>query len=168
MLIVGALGFRVSAEVGARGRGVIDHRRRDACAGTIALEALLECRAQIVLAHGKGRRCAKRNTSKAEAMRSDGSSQSWYWIKISPQASGAPLPGKWGFAQENMLKDREPIVAPEHLRTDKRRHSKREPVRFLAVGVHASRFSHEAKGHRLAFCYRRPRLDAAALHPLRR
>ena len=74
VLIVRAPGFRVGAEVGARGRAAVDHRRRDAGTGTIGLEALLECRAEIVVAHGKGRHCGKRDGSKAEEMPSHGPS----------------------------------------------------------------------------------------------
>ena len=46
--------FWIGADVGGRGRAVVDHGGRDASAGAIALEALLECRAQIVVARGKG------------------------------------------------------------------------------------------------------------------
>jgi hypothetical protein len=74
VFIIWALGFRIGADIGARGRAVVDHRRRDASAATIILEALLERHAQIAVAHGQGRHCGKRDGSKAEEMRSHGPS----------------------------------------------------------------------------------------------
>jgi hypothetical protein len=48
VLIVGALGIRIRAEISARGRVTVDHRSRDAGTSAIVLETLLECRPQIV------------------------------------------------------------------------------------------------------------------------
>ena len=72
VLIVGALRFRIRAEIGACGGAAVDHRCRNASAGAIVLEALLECRAQIAIAHGRGRHCRKHDGDKSEEMRSHG------------------------------------------------------------------------------------------------
>lgn len=61
MLVIGALGIRIRTVIGRRDLAVVYHPGRDAGAGAIALETLLECRAHIIVADGKGGRCAERD-----------------------------------------------------------------------------------------------------------
>jgi hypothetical protein len=58
-LIDRALGFRISAEIGSDRGTVFDDGRSDAGAGTVTLEALLECAAQLVFAGSHRRRLLK-------------------------------------------------------------------------------------------------------------
>lgn len=53
VLVIRSLGLR--ADIGAGGRALVDHRRCDAGAGAIVLEAPFECSTQLVVAHGKAR-----------------------------------------------------------------------------------------------------------------